>query len=158
MNPELVDELKALTPGCDVWIVADPATSKWTRKIDWYLGFQVMKAAVHEPREIPAELKSILEKEEMDPVRVPTLKSSAPLMVASSGRLPTKMTVVVPYKDDLAEWAKKCHGIWQNLNCPPLRVFLPDFTNSKAFISAWPSQKQESARIEVVPESIMESA
>lgn len=157
MSPEPIDELKALSPGCEVWVVANPAVSKWTRKIDWYLGFQIMKASVHEPREISPELKTILEKEEMEPVPVSTQSSSAPLMVASTGRLPTKMAVMVPYENDVADWAEKCHSVWQKLNCPLLRVFLPDTVTPKSFVSAWPAQSRGSARVEVVPESIVES-
>ncbi len=158
MTPEPIDELKALSPGCDVWMVADPAVSKWTRKIDWYLGFQMMKAAGHTARELPPELKTILQQEEIE---LPSLSSGAgqdaPLMVASCGRLPAKMAVVVPFKDNLADWAEKCHGIWQNLKCPPVRVFLPDAVSADSFISSWPAKNGVSAAVEVVVEAVSES-
>lgn len=33
----------AFTPGSDLWIFSDKKTSFWTKKVDWYLNFQVSK-------------------------------------------------------------------------------------------------------------------
>lgn len=150
MSLESLDEFKALSPGCDVWIVATPATSKWARKIDWYLGFQIMKATTRVPRRISDDLKSILISEELDELPESSIDHRSSLMVASSRYLPVRQTIVVPYSGNLADWSEKCHHIWQNLTFPRLRVFLPDSVALKPFMASWPGARRESQPVEVV--------
>ena len=152
MSPETLDEFKALSAGCEVWLIGSPSASRWTRKIDWYLGFQIMKASRHETAEISGVLRSILEREEIAPVEFGSAET-APLMIASERLLPNSKTVMIPYRGNLDAWVEACHRIWQDLTCPKTRVFLPDAVAIQDFVSAWPRQSRDSARVEVVSES-----
>ena len=135
----------ALAPGCDVWIAAEPERSRWSRKIDWYLGFQLMKAAGHETATLSPSLKSILAHEEMASVEV-AAAADAPLMVASRKLLPNTTTVMVPFKETKS-WVEACHRVWTGLNQPRIRVFLPDDLSSEDFLGAWRGDRE---KLEVV--------
>jgi hypothetical protein len=145
-----LDSLTALAPGCDLWIVADPSHSKWTRKIDWYLNFQLQRAQTHQSPRKSGELDRVLDSLELD-APVVELKPLAPLMVASARLLPNRQTVLVPLSDDIEGWVKRCHEVWQSMNRPTTRVFLPDSVQPEAFGGRWPSKDAVGA-IELVPE------
>ena len=135
----------ALSPGCDVWIAAEPERSRWSRKIDWYLGFQMMKAAGHATPVLAPALKSILSREEMETIEVVSA-GDAPLMVASRKLLPNSTTVMVPFKE-MKSWAETCHRVWTGLNQPRMRIFLPDDVSSETFLRNW---RGDGEKIELV--------
>jgi hypothetical protein len=145
-----LDSLTALSSGCDLWIVADPSQSRWTRKIDWYLNFQLQRAQTHRSPGKSAELDRLLGSLELE-APIFELKSLAPLMVASSRLLPNRQTVLVPMPDDLDDWVKRCHELWKSMSCPTTRVFLPESVQPEAFCSRW-AAKEASGFIEIVPD------
>jgi hypothetical protein len=139
MNFKLVEESNALAPGCELWLVADLAKSRWSRRIDWALNLQIMKAGRHETARPSDELKKILQEwDEESLFAVPTTDIS-PLLIASRAYVPAGKTVVVGFEGDAAAWSTNCARVWNNLGQPKVRVFLPDQVNQSAFEKAWKS-------------------
>lgn len=138
MNLQTRDESSAFAPGCDVWIVSEPESSIWTRKIDWYLNFQIMKASLHVMPSVSAQLRSISAANEFELDEGATQSRTAPLMIASSRLVPAAKTVVVRFGGDLSAWVSSCHKVWQSLQAPRTRIFLPDGVGSERFSAAWP--------------------
>jgi len=131
--------------GYDFWFVADPEHSLWARKIDWYLNFQLMKANRHQPLAIAPELQAIAQKNEMD---VPALEMLVdpsylrlPLLLACGNLLPVRTLIVVPFSESaesqVSDWSRTCLKIWQNLNRPKVRVFLPNGVGFEDFRADW---------------------
>lgn len=159
MAIETRDEFKALSSGCDVWIVSEPGRSKWARKIDWYLGFQIMKAGFHRSAALPAEIERIIREEELEgefevALATPSLSSGGPvpLMIASSSLLPASKTICVARREKFSEWVVDCHRIWTSLNRPAIRIFLPQGAEARMFTSSWPAADRDH-QIEIVTES-----
>ncbi len=139
MNFKVVEESSALAPGCELWVVADLAKSRWARRIDWALNLQIMKAGRHETARPSDELKRILQEwDEESLFAVPTTDIS-PLLIASRAYVPAAKTVVVGFEGDATTWVSHCARVWNNLGQPKIRVFLPDQVNQNTFEKAWKS-------------------
>lgn len=150
MGLKNLDALTALSPGADLWIVADLGHSKWTRKIDWYLNFQLMRAEPRKAPEISDELRKVMDTWEFDPPTI-AVRPTAPLMVASSQLLPNSKTVMVPFTADAGEWVRRCHQVWMELQRPSLRLFLPEALSNGDVEKAWP-KSDRTDHIEFVSE------
>ncbi len=136
MSLKTVDSLTALSPGCDLWIVAEAQHSRWARKLDWYLNFQIQRAGLHKSRELSPEIQKVIQDCEVELPEIGTFRS-APLMIASENLLPNSKTIVVPQIQDAAGWVEACFKIWDDLGRPLTRVFLPDEMKAEAFNRAW---------------------
>ena len=135
---------------CDVWLLPDGGSSRWSRRIDWYLNFQAMKAEAHLPLELSAQLKSIEEQWPID--REPlVLAPTAPLMIASRGHLPCSKAIFIGFAGDVRAWVDACVSSWRGLGKPSVRIFLPDTVTQDEFRAAWVKGAGVS---EAVPESI----
>jgi hypothetical protein len=129
-----------LSPGFDVWITAEPDQSHWSRVIDWYLGFQMMRASRHQPAPMPEGLKQILAIEAIEAPRL-EITSAAPLMIASARNVPNSNTIMIPFHE-IKAWVKDCRRIWIGLNRPKTRFFLPDGVASENFLAAWGDDRE----------------
>ena len=128
------------------------AHSEWSKRIDWYLGFQIRRAGPHRPANFSPELHTLVETLEVD-VPMMRLSPEAPLMIASETLLPNHQTVVVPLasEDDsqFSQWAILCHRIWTGLGKPGVRIFLPNKMSRAQFLAKWP-QKEAASDLEIV--------
>ena len=140
----------SLTPGCDLWIVSEAARSKWARKIDWYLNFQILRASLHESKTISPDLQGVMDKWDFEAPDVGA-GPEAPLMIASYRLLPNKQTVVVEHGEtqDHELWVQTCHRVWKQLGTPKIRIFLPDSVPANSFVRAWPKE-DHGADVEIV--------
>ena len=125
---------EALTMGSDLWLIGDLANSAWSRKIDWYLNFQLSRAAHHTRQEISPELASTAESWEFDP---PVIEShaAAPLLVASSKFLPNQMTVQIAGEGEA--WVKAAIATVSSLQPRSIRIFLPAGLSLGEFSKFW---------------------
>jgi hypothetical protein len=138
-----------LLAGCDLWIVPQVSVSAWARHIDWYLNSQIMKTELHSQIPFPQELAKIEEEWGVDR-EGPVLDSAAPTMIASSRHLPNRQTVLVPYDGNLETWSKSCYQLWQNLQSPTVRLFLPDGVSVEELSKKWKPHDSFS-QLQVVP-------
>jgi hypothetical protein len=128
------DALTALSPGAQLWLIPSLDISAWSRRIDWYLGFQIRRARPYRRFDFGPDMRQLMEVYEEHIPKIPRTEN-APLMVASSSLLPNHQTVVIPESPD---WVAVCHRVWKDLDEPATRVFLPPKMTRKAFEAAWP--------------------
>lgn len=130
----------AMGVGSELWITPNPEVSPWTRKIDWYLNFQMARAYHHEGLKISPELENILKENEVQ--WNPSTHKREALMVATQLRLPATQVVLIPLKSDSAtdkeNWIESVKKIWEGLGSPRLRIFLPLVLKESEFLSLWP--------------------
>lgn len=132
----LLSKPNAFNPGADLWIVPDSKNSAWTKRLDWHLNFQLVKAMPLSPRPLETPLLHVL-RETNQSFSMESLPESAPLMIASSTYFPNKWTVHLSFKQDLEEWCVRLAPIWRGLTEPTLRVFLPTQIKPDDFSKAW---------------------
>lgn len=146
------DSLTALAPGVQLWMIPPLAHSEWSKRIDWYLGFQIRRSEPHQAVVFSPEMKALVDELE---VEVPPLNLSpqTPLMIASETLLPNHQTVVVPMiggeESAVSQWVVSCHRVWSGLGKPGARVFLPNKMTKAQFLAKWP-QKDSGSEIEIV--------
>ena len=114
----------AFTPGSDLWIFPDKKTSFWTKKIDWYLNFQISKPFPHIALS-DQQIKQL--NKEWGFTYFALDGENKTLMIGSKNFLPNTKTVILPFvREDLKSWLYKAYKVWKGINCPTLRLFLPD--------------------------------
>jgi hypothetical protein len=126
----------ALSAGAEVWVVPEIEKSGWTKRVDWALGFQIAKAEPHNTVVLSEALKALMDEVEFDlrPVRV---AKDAPMMFATEGRLPNRMTLRILVSDTDKEWVRQTKSVWEGLKRPSLRVFLPIGMSPAEFSKVW---------------------
>lgn len=139
MASTVLSQASAFNPGSDLWIVADLESTQWASKIDWYVNFQIVKSQRRQSAVLSSELQNILSQTELPNLSVSTSAGPQNLMIASQKQLPNKWVVVLPWKNDLAAWTKEIEQIWNQLNQPSLRVFLPPGFSTASMEKAWPN-------------------
>ncbi len=146
MSAHALPREDALQAGADLWIVADLERSAWTRRIDWYLNFQIFRSGTHAPLKPTPELEQVLSRWEIEaPAGAPS--GTSVLMVASGDRLPNHAVVMVPFEGvDPGVWAEEVHRVWSRLDAPRMRVFLPAGLTADRFVAAWPGPGDALAR------------
>jgi len=128
-------------PGADLWILPERKSSTLTQKLDWYLNFQISRAAKHETQELPERVTQILSKTGLPHLDfIETKKES--LLIPSSQLLPNRWVVVIRGSDDFESWVELAFKRWTELRQPSLRLFLPagkdlsDFQNFNVILDS----------------------
>jgi hypothetical protein len=149
MGMQSLSDTMAFSPGADLWILPDPKTSHWARRIDWYLNFQLARAENHRQPVLETGLLQLLREEELAP---PTTVSDnrKPLLVSSHHRLPAAQTVELPFGGDFSDWVTRAADIWRDLDKPPLRLFLPQGVSAGQAEAQWPESKAKNREVTVV--------
>jgi len=138
---------ESLKPGCPLWFVAQPTVSQLSRKIDWYLNFQIMKSECRIAKTASVELEQI---EEAWGIERPDLSvaSPAPVLIPSHAYFPNKQIVILPFDGAGDHWAEAIQNTARGLKETRIRIFLPDALTSEEFKRSWP--KKNSAFIEEI--------
>ena len=137
-----LSQASALNPGAELWVMADLEHCQWTAKIDWYLNFQIVKASRHEAPILSEFLAQIIDNTGVQVPEILALKDSS-LLIHSQSLLPNKWVAVIPYVDNLKEWLKQISELWQGLQNPSLRIFLPTGQISNSVTKSLLSTKEE---------------
>lgn len=134
---QLLSQASALNPGCDLWVAADAAHSRWTLRLDWCLGFQILRSQRHRREKPAASLLETVNLADLGWVETP-VSSGAPLLIAAHPSLPARWVAAVPIDDgDLASWTARIHELWKGLGRPSLKVFLPTGLAAGSFTEEW---------------------
>ena len=131
----VLSQAGALNPGAELWVIPQLGKSQWAAKLDWYLNFQLCKAARHNSPQIPSYLNEVIKETDLETYYRPVIKT-APLMISSESLLPNKWVVVVPWDENINVWAKSIIDVWDGLKQPSLRVFLPPGQSTGSFQQA----------------------
>lgn len=124
MQIQTISTTNCFTPGADLWIAPDHPNSLFTKKLDWYLNFQLIKSSQKSSPKLSPTLCEILKSESLPEPQV-NLEAYPPLLIPTSGRLPAQFVVFIPNQGDFKLWLSKALLAWKQLNQLPTRVFLP---------------------------------
>ena len=106
----------AFKSGVQLWLITDYQHSSWTAIIDWYTNFQITKNRMKKTTKKQTTLNlqaASLTKEQ---------KHNLPLLIGSSSLLPCQQLLELPYTKN---WLDEAYSLWQSLNSPSLRIFVP---------------------------------
>lgn len=137
----LLNSASALKPGNDLWIVPDKKNSKWSKKLDWYLNFQMLKHERNKSPDLDPELANILKASGLPEFQT-NLKSDSPLMISAPNLLPSKWFIVIPYSENTKDWVEKIQTTWKGLNHPSFRIFLPQGVQVHEFQQQWEKKNE----------------
>src|SRR5689334_16382437 len=123
MKAQVITQFEALLDGTDLWILPSLKLSDWTKKLDWPLNLQITRSHFHKSAEISDELKAIVRENKIE---MHVKSDAGPLLIAGNDHLPARWIAVVE-ADDWDSWIKSAVKVWQGLEKPKMRVFLPNF-------------------------------
>lgn len=136
-SPYQIPASKAFTEGAELWLVSDPEHSPWNHKIDWYLGFWLRRHNLNQKTPTPdPKMQALLKKYQL-PHHLSLLNKPQPFLLESSSKLPNLWTIELVYT---TKWLQKVHSIWENLNCPSLRIFIPTTIKPEEVKQQWVKQ------------------
>lgn len=149
MSLQVLSPNSAYAHGSELWALPKLDSSFWARDIDWILNFQISFRKDHPQLQISPPLEKIINDMDMEVKKV-FLKKKNPLMIISPDRLPNKETLYIDSYKDFYDWVEQIHHLWNNLNRPTLRLFLPQGMSQKEFESLWPEEDLTSTNITLV--------
>lgn len=117
----VLNHRNAFTTGATLWITSDLNTSSWTRKINWYLNFQIFK--FKKAKELSESQLALLDEADFEFKNIKSGSNS--LLVFSKELLTNEKTLLIEFSD-IASWVSTAKKYWENLNKPSLRFFTPD--------------------------------
>lgn len=143
---QLLSATQAFHQGADVWILPSPEVSALSRNIDWQLNFQITRGLANIPRRRGEMLETLLKKIKW-PLPSTHDKDHSPLLIAATGRLPTRW-VMMP-----SVWSADLDFLKQvaPLNPGKVRLFLPTTLSPEIFraTTASPALRSLSQRFEI---------
>lgn len=143
---QLLSATQAYQPGADVWILPQPESSQLSRNVDWLLNFQITRGLANEPRRRGEQLETLLKKIKwtLPPSHD---KSGSPLLIASTGRLPTRWVLIPEVWDAELSFLNSA----ADLMPAKLRLFLPASISPDLFraSTASPQLKDLSKKFEI---------
>jgi len=136
MSPKILSSNEALSDGADLWVLPSSVFSEWTKKLDWPLNLQISRAAHYSSRKPSVELLSILQQNEM--TFETEFLGGKNLILATTGLIPADRVVILG-AETWESWCKSAIKIWQGLEKPSTRFFLPTFAKWEKVKSSWPT-------------------
>ena len=137
-GPQTLFQHGALASGSKLWVIPSPEDCDWTPQLDWYLNFQISRAAFHKPQKLSNHLQEIINENELNVVDATAkLEENPNLMIACERRLPAEMLIRVPTLTDHKSWIANVYKIWLQVHKPSLRVFLPINFPISQFSNFW---------------------
>ena len=114
---------KALSEGSSLWALPHLKQSSWSLYLDWHLNFQLFS----------------------------NKESKKELLILSKNILPNEKTLIIPLCLNDKKWIHTLHTVWEKLNKPSLRVFLPETFTKEQFKKLWEKYKEKKS-LEIVIE------
>ena len=132
----------ALKSGSDLWVLADLNASYWTKKIHWYLNFQIYK--FKKAKKLSTQKLKNLKDDGFNFKNI-TAKSDL-LLISSEKLLSNKKTLIVKF-EDTRSWFSKAKVCFESLNRPSIRFFLPDKMTKDEVLNHW----EDDSKLSIVP-------
>lgn len=140
---QVLSSVQALQPGADLWIMAIPSDSHWSRQVDWYLNFQISRGLQTKIPERSMNLEKLLHDVQWT-LPESFIAKENPLLIAAAGRLPARWVLLPQTFDVSLSFLEKA----SQLQPGTVRLFLPPS------IAKMPLPKQSFAfELEVVHEN-----
>jgi hypothetical protein len=127
-----LEPINALDPGHNLWVIAYDPSSSWYQRLNWLTNFRLTANEIHVRPKMHPWLLKILETCE---IQSPEIPLADPLLVPVAQWLPAEWLVMIPFhKEQDSHFVKQLQQIWEQLQKPSLRLFVP-----RSFASeSWP--------------------
>ncbi len=142
MNTKILPQSNSLTSGSTLWVLPQPDVSRWSVKMDWYMGGLITNAEQRKPQTISSSLSKILIDEDIT-LPINHTNKNAPLLIMSEFLLPNKKTLILDYNGSVKDWTTALVKVWSQLKSPTIRVFLPSTVKAAHFLEQLPDMKFE---------------
>ncbi len=136
----------AFTKGSDLWIIPDIQSSKWTKKINWYLNFQIYK--LKPVKKLSKDQVAYISEAGFDFKNISA--KTGGILISSNKLLTNKKTLIIPF-NNLKKWISQSISCWNMLGKPSLRFFAPDNTTADDILDHLEQDKFVDAPVYVVP-------
>jgi hypothetical protein len=127
---------EAMVAPCDLWVLPSPRVSRWFTYLDWYLNWQMCKGLAYSGLHLPAETYRVAEEYGV-PMSERGADESAPLLIASEGRVPAKKCLVLDSSGGMKEWLAKIRKVASQLGVTTVRIFLPSGADESEAKKHW---------------------
>ena len=134
---EVYSESSALKEGHSLWIIPDPASSHWNKKIDWYCNLLLARTKSKKAKLITDPYGPF--KFDLDYLNNQKLKYTC---ITAKKNLPCDMIIEVPYSNHTETWLEEIFNLSQSFNQIPLRIFLPQGINTSTVENLWKWNKK----------------
>lgn len=123
----------------DLWVLPTPSFSRWFSQLDWYLNWQMCKGMAYGGLHLPSETHRLAEEYGFAVKAEASSKGGLqpPLLIAPSGRVPTKRCLVLDGADDPKSWLATISQHVSQLKSQEIRVFLPKGFNKTSAEKIW---------------------
>lgn len=132
MNINPISSASAFSSGSQLWAFCQPECSFWSRKVDWYLNYQVAQALAQKPLEVHPQAYAIFKGAGYELTPLPSMNSKANILIAPQTTAPASQIIFIYFDHSTEEWLNRVVTAWQNLDKPSLRIFLPEDVSSTA--------------------------
>ncbi len=133
----------AFNPGSELWVIPELEASPISRKIDWYLNFQIHQYLNHKKAELSDRVKEILQACELKNLNLMETRNSKKLgiLISSSNLLPNRWTYYIEGSKAIVGWLDQINDVWQGLGKPSIRIVAPSDYSFSEFKDKLDSQK-----------------
>ena len=125
MISSILPKRNAFIKGSDLWVISDIQSSKWTKKINWYLNFQIYK--LKSVKQLNRDQMAYLSDAGFDFKNIKAKTGS--ILISSDKLLTNKKTLIIPF-NNLKKWLSMAKACWDGLGRPSVRFFTPDKANA----------------------------
>jgi hypothetical protein len=130
----LLSKHQALLEGSKLWVIPENTFSPWNRRINWLINFQLSKAKKHKDPQLSPWIKSCIKE---TGIELPEMSNSDTILIPVKHQLPTDWLCQISVQKNLDNWAKNINKVWNQLQQPKMRVFLPLGTTHEDWQIFW---------------------
>lgn len=131
-----VSQASCMSPGADLWVIPEREGSQLAQRLDWYLNFQIAKAAHHHSKKTSSEINSLLQECELPSYDWLEKKQNC-LLLLSYQAFPNRWVMALDGSQNLENWVLELGKRWAKMNYPTMRIFLPENTGKTDFSRLW---------------------
>lgn len=125
-----VSSASAFSSGSKLWALSQPQVSYWSRRCDWYLNYQLISALRRKSFEVDQRAAQLFSDAGYQLPPFKTSTRATQILVSPHQRLPANQVILVPLEQEIQPWFEQILRVWQGLDRPSLRIFLPETVTS----------------------------
>lgn len=141
--------LNAFSPGADLWVIPTIEACWWTQHMDWKLNFQIAKSLSRKRAEVSAELAEIIGQCGLENLSHKTASTAQPILIESQNLLPNRWVIMLDHDWADNDSVKQLVNLWQKLQKPSMRIFLPSKVSKKQALVVWQKNCPDKTQAEV---------
>lgn len=118
----ILSKHQALLEGSKLWVIPENKFSPWNARINWLINFQLSKTKLHSAPQLSSWIKNCIQETGID---IPKINSNETILIPIKQQLPADWLCQIPINNRLQNWVENIYKVWNQLQKPKMRVFLP---------------------------------